>query len=59
MGEGVSGTLPISELCRHHGIAATQCYDWQKRFLAAYGPLPIDALHIEPARPRLILTLRQ
>lgn len=33
--EGLSGTRPISELCRHYGIAATQYYDWQKRFLAA------------------------
>ena len=31
--EGLSGTRQISELCRHYGIAATQFYDWQKRFL--------------------------
>jgi len=33
--EGLSGTRPISELCRHYGIAAAQYYNWQKRFLAA------------------------
>jgi transposase-like protein len=33
--EGLSGARPISELCRHYGIAAAQYYDWQKRFLAA------------------------
>ncbi len=31
--EGLAGTRPISELCRHYGIAAAQYYDWQKRFL--------------------------
>lgn len=31
--EGLAGTRPISELCRHYGIAAAQYYDWQRRFL--------------------------
>jgi len=32
--EGMSSARPISEVCRHYGITATQYYDWQKRALA-------------------------
>ena len=42
--EGMAGTRPITELCRHYGITATQYYDWQKRALAGMT----DALEHRP-----------
>jgi transposase-like protein len=42
--EGLAGTRPITEVCRHYGITATQYYDWQKRALAGMA----DALENRP-----------
>ncbi|MBW1712061.1 MAG: transposase [Deltaproteobacteria bacterium] len=33
--EGLRGSIPITELCRREGIAATMYYRWSKAFLEA------------------------
>jgi transposase len=33
--EGLRGSIPVTELCRREGIAATMYYRWSKAFLEA------------------------
>jgi transposase-like protein len=32
--EMIKGTEPVSAICAHHGVSATQAYRWQEQFLA-------------------------
>lgn len=33
MPEGIKGAKPVAEMCREHGIAQTQYYQWRDRSL--------------------------
>lgn len=58
--EGIKGAKPVAEICREHGIAQTQSYQWWDRFLeggkrAVTNGLPAtaEALTAEPSCPAI------